>query len=145
MFPEICRKSVSYGSRQPYLIDNNSVLVQHILPISSSCIQHTNRKQADWEANKISEDMYPKFFFFEKFMYPKFDSVENCTYSAAYAIALLVSLHHSAHRIGGNQEDRTSGDGYQGHRESRGRTPGCEEDLRRSAGDGARARVAENE
>ena len=78
-------------------------------------------------------------------MYPKFDSVENCTYSAAYAIALLVSLHHSAHRIGGNQEDRTSGDGYQGHRESRGRTPGCEEDLRRSAGDGARARVAENE
>jgi len=134
MFPEICRKSVSYGSRQPYLIDNNSVLVQHILPISSSCIQHTYRKQSDREANKISEDMYPKF-----------DSVENCTYSAAYAIALLVSLHHSAHRIGGNQEDRTSGDGYQGHRESRGRTPGCEEDLRRSAGDGARARVAENE
>ena len=131
MFPEICRKSVSYGSRQPYLIDNNSVLVQHILPISSSCIQHTYRKQSDREANKISEDMYPKF-----------DSIENCTYSAAYAIALLVSLHHSAHRIGGNQEDRTSGDGYQGHRESRGRTPGCEEDLRRSAGDGARARVA---
>jgi len=134
MFPEICRKSVSYGSRQPYLIDNNSVLVQHILPISSSCIQHTYRKQSDREANKISEDMYPKF-----------DSIENCTYSPAYAIALLVSLHNSAHRIGGNQEDRTSGDGYQGHRESRGRTPGCEEDLRRSAGDGARARVAENE
>ena len=72
MFPEICRKSVSYGSRQPYLIDNNSVLVQHILPISSSCIQHTCRKQSDREANKISEDreankisedMYPKFFF----------------------------------------------------------------------------------